>query len=443
MFWIHTGRHHRTNVNWTVVLSCTRYIPYVIFIVTLKIYVLCTLISRRQQHLDEIAEYDLENSNNPLDRDHLKKLEHISPPSTRTSTSTEEPGWREKVEVLARLNDTTILPSATNRTPETLWLFFNRVPRTGGETLVALLKKLSTNLDFEHQSHVYRTPWQRLLTTDEQKHLASWFEYNFWPKSYDRFALNINFTQVRSTYVRQRPAYITLLRDPVAQFESHFYFKRHDPTRVKLEMALRDRHQPGSGRKWYWKTLESCILEDDPECDFKNGTRDFTTAIPFLCGQIPECVEFGNTWALQRSKYQLEYEYAAVGILEDWNATLTVFDHYLPLFFQGAPEVYWGSEFDEQFLNKRPKKIKPLSEKAVSVLKNKLSAEYELYQMARQRLRLQYAAVEGRYRVTTTLQPYKKEGLSNWDRLDIELSRAYGTSKSHPLRSQGDWALIK
>ena len=49
-----------------------------------------------------------------------------------------------------------------------------------------------------------------------------------------------------------------------------------------------------------------------------------------------------DRWALQRAKYMTEYEYAVVGILEGWNATLAVLEHYLPAFFQGASQRYWS-----------------------------------------------------------------------------------------------------
>ena len=45
-----------------------------------------------------------------------------------------------------------------------------------------------------------------------------------------------------------------------------------------------------TGRRWYWKKLENCILDNDPECALVPGTDDFTSAIPFFCGQNPQCL---------------------------------------------------------------------------------------------------------------------------------------------------------
>lgn len=52
-----------------------------------------------------------------------------------------------------------------------------------------------------------------------------------------------------SKYVNLRPAYVTLVRDPVEKFISYYRFKRVDHERVKLEMAGRERHTPGSGKE--------------------------------------------------------------------------------------------------------------------------------------------------------------------------------------------------
>ncbi|XP_069157584.1 heparan sulfate 2-O-sulfotransferase pipe [Procambarus clarkii] len=411
MGWTLTMRRWRNSDQASTIIALLRYLPYIACVVGLKVYVMMLLVHSR----DDIGDYD----------DYSLRREDPRPRTTTPTTTTEEPGWREKQEVLARLDDTVILPSAANRTPDTIWLFFNRVPRTGGQTLVSLLKSLAHDLDYQHQEHVYRTPWQRLMSDEEQKNLATWFEYNFWPKSYDRFSLFINFTKHRSQYVSQRPAYITLVRDPVEKYISHFRFKRVNQERVKLEMALREKQRPGSGRTWYWRKLEECVLENDTECDLKSDTNDFTSAIPFLCGQDEPCLKLGNKWALQKAKFHAEYEYSVVGLAEHWNTTLGVLEHYLPMFFQGARQRYWSQEFEDQRLvNKNPKKYPKVSEQVLTVLRQRLGLEYELYDFLRQRLHLQHQQVAEKLAAPTTelpTRPTEVPRLAVWDRMDIEL----------------------
>jgi len=45
---------------------------------------------------------------------------------------------------------------------------------------------------------------------------------------------------------------------------------------------------------------------------------------------------------LERAKKAVEENYAVVGVLEDLNSTLTVLEHYVPRFFQGAAHVFRG-----------------------------------------------------------------------------------------------------
>ncbi|XP_042868859.1 heparan sulfate 2-O-sulfotransferase pipe-like [Penaeus japonicus] len=418
MYFTLKWRRWRNSDNASTIIGIIRYIPYVACVISLKIYVLMLLVHKRDYSLD-YADYDDYSAKGGSGSHSSSQIQPT------TTTQPEDPFWDEKQRVLARLNDTVLQPTSFNRTPDTIWLFYNRIPRAAGQTVVSLLKSLSADLDYQHQEHVYRTPWQRLMSEEEQRNLATWFEYNFWPKTYDRFSLFINFTQHRSPYVKLRPAYMTVARDPVDKFVSYFRFKRVDHERVKTEMSLRERQQPGTGRKWYWKKLEDCVLKEDPECDLKEGTEDFISAIPFLCGQHDYCIKHGNSWALQKAKFNAEYEYSVVGLVEHWNMTLAVLEHFLPSFFQGVQQRYWDAEFkDQRTVNKNPKKYKPVSETVLKVLKNKMAHEYELYEFLKQRLFLQYKSIADLLQMPTTKihsKSTEKSALSSWDRMDIEL----------------------
>ena len=45
---------------------------------------------------------------------------------------------------------------------------------------------------------------------------------------------------------------------------------------------------------------------------------------------------------MKKAMYNVEKNYAVVGVLEDMNKTLTVLEHYVPRFFKGALKTYWG-----------------------------------------------------------------------------------------------------
>ncbi|XP_047502533.1 heparan sulfate 2-O-sulfotransferase 1-like [Penaeus chinensis] len=415
-----TWRRWRNTDNANAIIGIVRYIPYVACVISLKIYVMMLLVHKRD-YAPDYADYDDYAARLGGERQAASRVD----PTTTTTAEPEDPFWDEKQRILSRLNDTVLQPSAFNRTPDTIWLFYNRIPRTAGQTVVSLLKSLSGDLDYQHQEHVYRTPWQRLMSEEEQKNLATWFEYNFWPKTYDRFSLFINFTEHRSPYVKLRPAYMTLARDPVDKFISYFRFKRVDSERVKTEMSARERQQPGTGRKWYWKKLEDCVLKEDPECEFREGSETYISAIPFLCGQHDYCLKHGNLWALQKAKFHAEYEYSVIGLVEHWNTTLAVLEHFLPSFFQGVQQRYWEAGFqDKRTVNKNPKKYKPVSETVLKILKDKMALEYELYEFLKQRLHQQFDSIADLLKLPTTKihsRSTEKAALSSWDRMDIEL----------------------
>lgn len=54
------------------------------------------------------------------------------------------------------------------------------------------------------------------------------------------------------------------------------------------------------------------------------------------------CSPFNTVGALERAKHAVESQYAVVGVLEDLNTTLAVFEKYIPGFFRGATDIYYG-----------------------------------------------------------------------------------------------------
>lgn len=74
--------------------------------------------------------------------------------------------------------------------------------------------------------------------------------------------------------------------------------------------------------------------------------------------------------------------------------------------------------------NKQPRHVKPLSERALKVLRTKLGEEYELYEFCKQRLAFQHRHVTPLLSKTSPLPPLKgpSQKLSPWDRFKIEMN---------------------
>jgi hypothetical protein len=93
--------------------------------------------------------------------------------------------------------------------------------------------------------------------------------------------------------------------------------------------------------EWRRKDLSTCILTKDPECSLNPGeTKDL--AIPYFCGQDTRCQVLGNTWAVERAMENVRKLYSVVGVIEDFDKTLTVLEERFPDFFGGVIDLYFN-----------------------------------------------------------------------------------------------------
>mgnify|MGYP001448711896 CR=1 FL=1 len=55
---------------------------------------------------------------------------------------------------------------------------------------------------------------------------------------------------------------------------------------------------------------------------------------------------FNTDVALRKAKRNVEKHYAVVGVLEDFNKTLAVLEHYIPKIFKGSLHIYRSMYID-------------------------------------------------------------------------------------------------
>lgn len=100
---------------------------------------------------------------------------------------------------------------------------------------------------------------------------------------------------------------------------------------------------------------------------------------------------FNSQSALEKAKYTVENEYAVVGMLDELNTTLAVFEKYIPRFFAGATEVYYNELKEYNKVNKNIYKP-PVSEDVKNLIRQNFSREIEFYKFCKQRLHAQFLA---------------------------------------------------
>ena len=88
----------------------------------------------------------------------------------------------------------------------------------------------------------------------------------------------------------------------------------------------------------------------------------------------------------------VENHYSVVGVLEEMEKSLTVLEHYLPLFFSGALKEYHLNNHRWRNVNRNAFKPKVLAD-TVELYRKNMTRETEFYHYCKQRLHKQYLAL--------------------------------------------------
>ena len=111
----------------------------------------------------------------------------------------------------------------------------------------------------------------------------------------------------------------------------------------------------------------------------------------FFCGNEPDCIAFNSDKALKRAMGVVDKEYLVVGVLENLNESLLVFEKYLPKFFRSAFVLHQESDVHMQRKNHNPNK-RNISKELRSTLEGQFSKEFEFYSFCKQKLDKQMRA---------------------------------------------------
>ena len=136
--------------------------------------------------------------------------------------------------------------------------------------------------------------------------------------------------------------------------------------------------------------LEEPTPHDEDEDRIDAQKDEVSSQIDYFCGYGPECGITAGKRRLYLAMKNVERYYAAVGVLEEMEKSLAVFESLVPKYFKGAAEVEKIKK--EQKANSNFKKPK-LSPEARKLLEFYLDEEIQFYYFCRQRLHLQYNVI--------------------------------------------------
>ncbi|XP_050333806.1 heparan sulfate 2-O-sulfotransferase pipe-like [Bactrocera neohumeralis] len=270
-------------------------------------------------------------------------------------------------------------------------IFFNRCAKVGSESLLELFNKLEdfNNLVIEREG--LRRPTKRQLKKKEQIELAETISGFADGSVYIEHVNWIDFEE----YDLPKPIYINLVRDPVERVISWYFYAR-GAYKNAIEYR-KDPNKPIRSTQWYKKDFNECVRSGDPECQYvpfttKDFTGNYKRQTLFFCGHHEDCLPFNSPAAVQMAKEHVERDYAVVGSWEDTNITLTVFEKYIPRFFQGAKILFeiHNNEITTRNKNKRKPKI---DADVKEMIRKNFTNEYDFYYFCKQRLYKQYLAV--------------------------------------------------
>ena len=268
-------------------------------------------------------------------------------------------------------------------------LFFNRVPKVGSQSINSLLEKLQKVNRFSFVKDKVNQVEQIVMSREQERALATDISKHRSGSVYSKHVAMVDFKR----YNLPTPIYVNMVRHPTDRLISWFYY-------IRAAWYIVDRKRlfpanPLPHVNWIRKDFDSCVQNPhDTECQYLQGDRegfgDHRRQSIFFCGMDPVCVPFNSKAAIAKAKENVERYYAVVGVLEDLNKTLTVFEHFVPRFFAGAVKTYWRTSSSVNRNVLKP----PVSEHTRELVAANLTEEIDFYLWCKHRLNTMYYALE-------------------------------------------------
>jgi len=165
---------------------------------------------------------------------------------------------------------------------------------------------------------------------------------------------------------------ISLLRNPIDEFAAAFYNRRYNY--IRDENGTEYREVKTISGSFPPVSIDECIENKMKEC-----------LSPRMHYLYHFCEHFDDAQKCAfEAKDNLLYRYKAVGIVEEWIASMTLFQQELPHFFNDILRFHYY-ERAQKHREVYEKRIYEISEESRKILENgPLQAEYEFYVLAKE-----------------------------------------------------------
>lgn len=247
--------------------------------------------------------------------------------------------------------------------PNPRFVFHNKLPKTGSTTMHNIVGLLSRRNNF-----TYWKIMSGVMKFGDESTLVQALRMRYREPF---FLLQHHYWMDFEKYDMVQPTFVNMIREPVTWFQSHYSFMKYGANSRKAN----------SGVENLSEDIEACIKEEDKLCQGNPWTYiEFFCGSDKFCNQIKNGDEESKAKVVDIAKRRVINQYYVVGILEQFEDTLRMFETMLPDFYSGAMTA-WKSDYI-QFRRNQTKTIKgaPLAPDAREYLAyNALKYETDFY----------------------------------------------------------------
>ena len=265
-------------------------------------------------------------------------------------------------------------------------LYYNRMTKCAGEYMLELMKRLKNRNRFillneikQGQKHYFLgDEAEERWAANIKRQVDTQFEQDWHTKlilSRHQYFLDLKGFFWEGQYKNHTFALINLVRHPIDQFLSNFYFDRRG---FKSETPYEEREltdvivDPNTLNLTY----DQCLEQKFVDC-----VKPYSEFLYYFCGRTKLCHEDKN-YALAQAKQNILDHYFIIGYVEQLDKFVHLLELTMPHIFEGLDlendDLKDDAEFLETLATKKPENS-DLSDKARLYLTEKLKHEIDLY----------------------------------------------------------------
>merc|ERR1712110_489611 len=202
--------------------------------------------------------------------------------------------------------------------------------------------------------------------------MGNWMRENNSTQTPPYFLLKHHFPFDFTKYGMNQPTYINVMRDPIDWFQSHYYFERFGWQQIGGDRGFRGTDAERN------MIIDECVLTKSREC-----VQVQWRWIEFFCGNGQDCLRTASN-VVEITKTRIQRVYYMVGILEQWENTLDLFERMMPQVYRGVRDV-WKSDRVQGKRNstKSVNNVKMNAESRAYFQNGPLRKEYDVYLFTR------------------------------------------------------------